>query len=149
MRDVRTEESAPTALDRLLLAELRPPGEVPDLSNAIMARVREEALHVARPIGQMSGQSPFVGTIPPWRGSSRPIAPPPLSGSVVVRPALSILGGFSLAVVALLLWSGTPSGERWLSVLGAAVDSPLFLWVAGTLAASAAAIAVPMVWMDA
>lgn len=120
------------ALDTWLL-ESHAPEVAPDISASVMAAVRVEAQRAA-----------------PARAGVSPIVPPPLfSLGALWRPALTMVGAFALAVLALILWSGTAGGERWLPVLVSGVKSPLFPWLAGTLLACAAAIAVPMAWMEA
>lgn len=133
MSDLKPTDETP--LDAWLL-EARAPRPAPDLVVSVMAAVREEARHAA----------PRRAVVPP---PSRSIVPPPLfSLGALLRPAFAIVGAFALVVVALVLWSGTAGGERWLPVLLAEVQKPLFPWLAGTLLACAAAIAVPMAWME-
>jgi hypothetical protein len=121
-----------TLLDAWLLEE-RAPRPAPDLVVSVMAAVREEARHAA-----------------PRKAAVPAVVPPPLfSGGALWRPALAMAGALALAVLALILWSGTAGGERGLPLLVAAVESPVFPWLAGTLLACAAAIAVPMAWMEA
>ena len=121
-----------TVLDAWLL-ESRAPRPAPDLVASVMAAVREEARHA-----------------PPPKVAAPAVAPPPLfTLGALFRPALAMFGAFALVVAALLLWSGTAGGERWLPVLLAEVQKPSFPWIAGTLLACAAAIAVPMAWMEA
>lgn len=134
MSDLTAKPEA-TVLDAWLL-EARAPRTEPDLTASVMAAVRDEPRHAPR----RSVANPAFPAA----------APPPLfSVGALLRPALAIVGGFALAVLALMLWSGTAGGEHWLPVLRAAVQSPAFPWLAGTLLACAAAIAVPMAWMEA
>lgn len=131
MSDLKPTEETP--LDAWLL-EARSPHPAPDLVASVMAAVREEARHAA----------PRRAEVP-----SPPVVPPPLfSLGALWRPALTMVGAFALVVLALILWSGTAGGERWLPVLLAEVQKPVFPWLAGTLLACAAAIAVPMAWME-
>ncbi len=135
MSDLTAKPSEATVLDAWLL-EARAPRTEPDLTASVMAAVRDEPRHAPR----RSVANPAFPAA----------APPPLfSVGALLRPALAIVGGFALAVLALMLWSGTAGGEHWLPVLRAAVQSPAFPWLAGTLLACAAAIAVPMAWMEA
>ena len=132
MSDLSSKPTDETVLDAWLL-EARSPRPAPDLTASVMAAVREEARHAA----------PLQPVFPS-------IAPPPLfSGSALWRPALAMFGAFALAILGLILWSGTAGGEHWLPVLLAAVANPVFPWLAGTLLACAAGIAVPMAWMEA
>lgn len=129
MSDLKATEE--TLLDAWLL-EARAPLPAPDLVVSVMAAVREEARHAEPP-----------------RAAVPSVVPPPLfSLGALWRPALTMMGAFALVVLALILWSGTAGGERWLPVLLAEVQKPVFPWLAGTLLACAAAIAVPMAWME-
>ncbi|HEV7672141.1 MAG TPA: hypothetical protein VGS22_26790 [Thermoanaerobaculia bacterium] len=131
MSDLKPTE--PTVLDSWLL-EARPPRPAPDLVASVMAAVRDEARHAAHE------RAPRVRFAVP---------PPLLSGSALWRPALAMVGAFAMVVLALALWSGTPGGEHWVPVLRDAVRSPVFPWLAGTLLACAAGVAIPMAWMEA
>ncbi len=132
MSDLELPPSERSVLDSWLL-EARAPDAAPDLSVSVMAAVRQEARHAA-----------------PSRPAFPDLVPPPLfSGSAIWRPALAMVGAFALAVLAWVLLSDTAGGEQWLSMLLAAVENPLFKWLAGTLLACGAAIAVPMAWMEA
>ncbi|MEP7009150.1 MAG: hypothetical protein ABJC13_02400 [Acidobacteriota bacterium] len=132
MSDLELPPSERSVLDSWLL-EARAPDAAPDLTVSVMAAVRREARHAA-----------------PSRPVFPDLVPPPLfSGSALWRPAFAMFGAFALAILALILWSGTAGGEHWLPVLLAAVENPVFKWLAGTLLACGAAIAVPMAWMEA
>ncbi len=131
MSDLKPTEENP--LDAWLL-EARAPRPAPDLVVSVMAAVRQEARHAA----------PRRAAVP-----SSVVPPPLVSLGALWRPALAMVGAFALVVLALIVWSGTAGGERWLPVLLAEVQKPVFPWLAGTLLACAAAIAVPMAWMEA
>jgi negative regulator of sigma E activity len=135
MSDLKPAPTENSLLDAWLL-EARAPHPAPDLTVSVMTAIRDEPRHAPR---RLVSQPAFPAA-----------APPPLfSGGALWRPALAMVGALALAILALILWSGTAGGERWLPVLLAAVENPVFKWLAGTLLACAAAIAVPMAWMEA
>ncbi len=148
MSDLRREgEGPPTAVERsplddLLSLALRAPEPTPDVAVAVMAAVaREKAPVKLRRAGFLR--------------RTRPSAAPPLDGppawlslGTFWRPTLAMIGALGAAVLLLLLWSGTPGGQRWLPTLLETARTPVFGWVAGTLFACVAGIAIPMAWME-